>query len=248
MKRKIYLLVILLSTFSLFAENNLRDLIGNNAQDLKTLSKKEPIFGADSKIVYRIDAKKINDLKNERPYLLSHCIKNYLDKYNDITKSDILMYLNSESEFILYDYFPQAIEYKSYTKLRLDNMVIGETSFCSSIEELKADAIFTYHIYFIDGDYIYRFILQCGYSESEKECLSELTDIFDKKDDGLYWKRKDSRYDLFLLLEKKDGKIPCYLLDFQELYENICSNLKINGKTVQIRQFNNCQEKQRNVR
>ena len=145
------------------------------------------------------------------------------------------MYLNSESEFILYDYFPQAIEYKSYTKLRLDNMVIGETSFCSSIENLKADAIFTYHIYFIDGDDIYQFILQCGYSESEKECLSELTDIFDKKDDGLYWKRKDSRYDLFLLLEKKDGKIPCYLLDFQELYENICSNLKINGKTVQIR-------------
>lgn len=248
MKRKIYLLAILLSTFSLFAENNLRDLIGNNAQDLKTLSKKEPIFGADSKIVYRIDAKKINDLKNERPYLLSHCIKNYLDKYNDITKSDILMYLNSESEFILYDYFPQAIEYKSYRKLRLDNMVIGETSFCSSIEELKADAIFTYHIYFIDGDYIYRFILQCGYSESEKECLSVLDDIFDKKDDGLYWKRKDSCYDLFLLLEKKDGKIPCYLLDFQELYENICSNLKINGKTVQIRQFNDCQEKQRNVR
>ena len=58
MKIKIYLLAILLSTFSLFAENNLRDLIGNNAQDLKTLSKKEPIFGADSKIVYRIDAKK----------------------------------------------------------------------------------------------------------------------------------------------------------------------------------------------
>lgn len=248
MKRKIYLLAILLSTFSLFAENNLRDLIGNNAQDLKTLSKKEPIFGVDSKIVYRIDAKKINDLKNERPYLLSHCIKNYLDKYNDITKSDILMYLNSESEFILYDYFPQAIEYKSYRKLRLDNMVIGETSFCSSIEELKADAIFTYHIYFIDGDYIYRFILQCGYSESEKECLSVLDDIFDKKDDVLYWKSKDSRHDLFLLLEKKDGKIPCYLLDFQELYENICSNLKINGKTVQIRQFNDCQEKQRNVR
>jgi len=243
MRIKIYLLAILLSTFSLFAENNLRDLIGNNAQDLKTLSKKEPVFGANSKIVYRIDAKKISDLKNERPYLLSHCIKNHLDKYNDITKSDILMYLNSESEFILYDYFPQAIEYKSYTKLRLDNMVIGETSFCSSIEELKADAIFTYHIYFIDGDYIYRFILQCGYSESEKECLSVLDDIFDKKDDGLYWKRKDSRYDLFLLLEKKDGKIPCYLLDFQELYENICSNLKINGKIVQIRQFNNCQEK-----
>ena len=127
-------------------------------------------------------------------------------------------------------------------------MVIGETSFCSSIEELKADAIFTYHIYFIDGEDIYRFILQCGYSESEKECLSELTDIFDKKDDVLYWKSKDSRYDLFLLLEKKDGKIPGYLLDFQELYENICSNLKINGKTVQIRQFNDCQEKQRNVR
>lgn len=243
MKRKIYLLAILLSTFSLFAENNLRELIGNNAYDWNSLSRNERAFGVDSKIVYRIDAKKINDLKNERPYLLSHCIKNYLDKYNDITKSDILMYLNSESEFILYDYFPQAIEYKSYTKLRLDNMVIGETSFCSSIEELKADAIFTYHIYFIDGDYIYRFILQCGYSESEKECLSVLDDIFDKKDDGLYWKRKDSRYDLFLLLEKKDGKIPCYLLDFQELYENICSNLKINGKTVQIKQFNNCQEK-----
>lgn len=243
MKRKIYLLAILLSTFSLFAENNLRELIGNNAYDWNSLSRNERAFGVDSKIVYRIDAKKINDLKNERPYLLSHCIKNYLDKYNDITKSDILMYLNSESEFILYDYFPQAIEYKSYTKLRLDNMVIGETSFCSSIEELKADAIFTYHIYFIDGDYIYRFILQCGYSESEKECLSVLDDIFDKKDDGLYWKRKDSRYDLFLLLEKKDGKIPCYLLDFQELYENICSNLKINGKTVQIKQFNDCQEK-----
>ena len=158
------------------------------------------------------------------------------------------MYLNSESEFILYDYFPQAIEYKSYRKLRLDNMVIGETSFCSSIEELKADAIFTYHIYFIDGEDIYRFILQCGYSESKKECLSELTDIFDKKDDVLYWKSKDFRYDLFLLLKKKDGKIPCYLLDFQELYENICSNLKINGKIVQIRQFNDCQEKQRNVR
>ena len=248
MKRKIYLLAILLSTFSLFAENNLRDLIGNNAQDLKTLSKKEPVFGANSKIVYRIDAKKISDLKNERPYLLSHCIKNHLDKYNDITKSDILMYLNSESEFILYDYFPQVIESKSYRKLRQDNMVIGETSFCSSIENLKADAIFTYHIYFIDRDDIYQFILQCGYSESEKECLSELTDIFDKKDDGLYWKSKDSRHDLFLLLEKKDGKIPCYLLDFQELYENICSNLKINGKTVQIRQFNDCQEKQRNVR
>ena len=243
MKRKIYLLAILLSTFSLFAENNLRELIGNNAQDLKTLSKKEPVFGADSKIVYRIDAKKISDLKNERPYLLSHCIKNHLDKYNDITKSDILMYLNSESEFILYDYFPQAIESKSYRKLKLDNMVIGETSFCSSIEDLKADAIFTYHIYFIDGDDIYQFILQCGYSESEKECLSELTDIFDKKDDGLYWKSKDSRYDLFLLLRKKDGKIPDYLLDFQELYENICANLKINGKTVQIRHFNNCQEK-----
>ena len=203
MKRKIYLLAILLSTFSLFAENNLRELIGNNAYDWNSLSRNERAFGVDSKIVYRIDAKKINDLKNERPYLLSHCIKNYLDKYNDITKSDILMYLNSESEFILYDYFPQAIEYKSYTKLRLDNMVIGETSFCSSIEELKADAIFTYHIYFIDGEDIYQFYINYICSESEKECLSELTDIFDKKDDVLYWKSKDSRYDLFLLLEKK---------------------------------------------
>ena len=156
MKRKIYLLAILLSAFSLFAENNLRELIGNNAYDWNSLSRNERAFGVDSKIVYRIDAKKINDLKNERPYLLSHCIKNYLDKYNDITKSDILMYLNSDSEFILYDYFPQAIEYKSYRKLRLDNMVIGETSFCSSIENLKADAIFTYHIYFIDGDDIYQ--------------------------------------------------------------------------------------------
>lgn len=235
MKKKIYLLAILLSTFSLFAENNLRELIGNNAYDWNSLSRNERAFGVDSKIVYRIDAKKINDLKNERPYLLSHCIKNHLDKYNDITKSDILMYLNSESEFILYDYFPQAIEYKSYTKLRLDNMVIGETSFCSSIENLKADAIFTYHIYFIDGDDIYQFYINYICSESEKECLSELTDIFDKKDDGLYWKRKDSRYDLFLLLRQKNGKIPSYLLDFQELYENICSNLKINGKTVQIR-------------
>ena len=203
MKRKIYLLAILLSTFSLFAENNLRELIGNNAYDWNSLSRNERAFGVDSKIVYRIDAKKINDLKNERPYLLSHCIKNYLDKYNDITKSDILMYLNSESEFILYDYFPQAIEYKSYTKLRLDNMVIGETSFCSSIEELKADAIFTYHIYFIDGEDIYQFYINYICSESEKECLSELTDIFDKKDDVLYWKSKDSRYDLFLLLGKK---------------------------------------------
>ncbi|MDY2783234.1 MAG: hypothetical protein SOT80_07510 [Candidatus Pseudoruminococcus sp.] len=35
MKRKIYLLAILLSTFSLFAENNLRDLNGNNAYDMK---------------------------------------------------------------------------------------------------------------------------------------------------------------------------------------------------------------------
>lgn len=235
MKKKIYLLAILLSTFSLFAENNLRELIGNNAYDWNSLSRNERAFGVDSKIVYRIDTKKINDLKNERPYLLSHCIKNHLDKYNDITKSDILMYLNSESEFILYDYFPQAIEYKSYTKLRLDNMVIGETSFCSSIENLKADAIFTYHIYFIDGYDIYQFYINYICSESEKECLSELTDIFDKKDDGLYWKRKDSRYDLFLLLRQKNGKIPSYLLDFQELYENICSNLKINGKTVQIR-------------
>ena len=243
MKRKIYLLAILLSTFSLFAENNLRDLIRNSAYDWNSLPRNERAFGADSKIVYRIDAKKISDLKNERPYLLSHCIKNHLGKYNDITKSDILMYLNSDSEFILYDYFPQAIEYKSYRKLRLDNMVIGETSFCSSIENLKADAIFTYHIYFIDGDDIYQFYINYICSESEKECLSELTDIFDKKDDGLYWKNKASRYGLFLLLEKKDGKIPGYLLDFQELYENICSNLKINGKTVQIRQFNNCQEK-----
>lgn len=235
MKKKIYLLAILLSTFSLFAENNLRELIGNNAYDWNSLSRNERAFGVDSKIVYRIDAKKINDLKNERPYLLSHCIKNHLDKYNDITKSDILMYLNSESEFILYDYFPQAIEYKSYRKLKLDNTVIGETSFCSSIENLKADAIFTYHIYFIDGEDIYQLYINYICSESEKECLSGLTDIFDKKDDGLYWKRKDSRYDLFLLLRQKNGKIPSYLLDFQELYENICSNLKINGKTVQIR-------------
>ena len=35
MKRKIYLLAILLSTFSLFAENKLRELIGNNAYDMK---------------------------------------------------------------------------------------------------------------------------------------------------------------------------------------------------------------------
>lgn len=206
MKRKIYLLAILLSTFSLFAENNLRDLIGNNAQDLKTLSKKEPVFGANSKIVYRIDAKKISDLKNERPYLLSHCIKNHLDKYNDITKSDILMYLNSESEFILYDYFPQAIEYKSYTKLRLDNMVIGETSFCSSIENLKADAIFTYHIYFIDGEDIYQFYINYICSESEKECLSELTDIFDKKVMGFIGKAKTPAMTYFFCWKKKTAK------------------------------------------
>ena len=206
MKRKIYLLAILLSTFSLFAENNLRDLIGNNAQDLKTLSKKEPVFGANSKIVYRIDAKKISDLKNERPYLLSHCIKNHLDKYNDITKSDILMSLNSESEFILYDYFPQAIEYKSYTKLRLDNMVIGETSFCSSIENLKADAIFTYHIYFIDGEDIYQFYINYICSESEKECLSELTDIFDKKVMGFIGKAKTPAMTYFFCWKKKTAK------------------------------------------
>lgn len=206
MRIKIYLLAILLSTFSLFAENNLRDLIGNNAQDLKTLSKKEPVFGANSKIVYRIDAKKISDLKNERPYLLSHCIKNHLDKYNDITKSDILMYLNSDSEFILYDYFPQVIESKSYRKLRLDNMVIGETSFCSSIENLKADAIFTYHIYFIDGEDIYQFYINYICSESEKECLSELTDIFDKKVMGFIGKAKTPAMTYFFCWKKKTAK------------------------------------------
>ena len=85
-------------------------------------------------------------------------------------------------------------------------MVIGETSFCSSIENLKADAIFTYHIYFIDGEDIYQFYINYICSESEKECLSELTDIFDKKVMGFIGKAKTPAMTYFFCWKKKTAK------------------------------------------
>lgn len=232
MKKTGFMILFLFNSFFLPAENNLKELFTENAHDWHSLTKQEKISGADSKIIYNIDIKEIPELKNERPYLLSSVINEHLEKNKEIQESDILKYLASGQKFILYDYQPVSIEAKSYRKLKLNSSSIGETSFCAYTEGLKVDGIFTYHIYFIDDNEIYQVWISYKCNESEKKALGDITDIFLYENNTLYWKNKNSRYDFYRLLSSKDINIPDGLIKLQQIYDDICFNLKINGVNV----------------
>lgn len=232
-KKLIIISLLLLLSFFLTAENNLKELVTGNAYDWSTLPREERAYGGDSKIIYKIDVKKISELKDERPYLLSKVIKAHLAKYKDIQKSDILEYLNSDKQFVLYDYQP-TIEQKTYKKIKLNNEVVGETSFCTHSENLKVDSIFIYHIYFLDENYIYQFWMDYRCNEFEKMVLAKITDIFSYENNSLYWKNTNSRYEFFQFLNQKNKQIPKSLLKFEQMYEVICSNLKINGMNIML--------------
>ena len=233
MKKITFIILLLIIHFSCFAENNLRVFLNDKAYDWYNLPREERAFGVDSKITYKIEIKPITDLKDERPYLLSSVIRQHLEKYYEIQKSDILQYLNSNQNFILYDCQP-TVEYNSYRKLKINNEIIGETSFCANNDKLEADGIFSYHIYFIDNDKIYQFWLEYRCSEAEKHRLNELKDIFVYENNKLYWKNEKSRYDFFLLLKKEDKMLPENLLTYQQIYSDICTKLKVNGITVKM--------------
>ncbi|MCQ2247942.1 MAG: hypothetical protein MJZ50_02935 [Treponema sp.] len=222
----IYTFILLLLPVFLSAENNLETLIKDKACNWYDLPKEERAFGVDSKIVYKIGMKNISELSNERPYLLSDVIKKHLEEYKGIKESDIKKYLNSEKQFILYDYQP-TMERKSYKKIEMNNEVVGETSFCIQSENLEVGSVFVYHIYFIDGNYIYQFWMEYRCKETEKLALSKMVDIFSYENDCLYWKDANSRYEFFQLLNQKNKQIPDSLLNYQKLYDNIRSNLKI---------------------
>ena len=225
-------LLLLLPVF-LSAENNLKELISSKAYDWYNLQREERVYGVDSKIVYKIDVKNISELKDERPYLLSNVIRDHLKKYKDIQKSNIIEYLNSDKQFILYDYQP-TIEQKTYKKIKMNNEIVGETSFCVHAENLKVDSIFVYHIYFIDNNEIYQFWMDYRCNKSEKMELAKISNIFSYENNTLYWKNANSRYEFFQLLNHKNKMIPISLLNFQQIFYNICSNLKINGINIMI--------------
>ena len=226
MKKLINISFLLLLPVFLSAENNLEKLITDKAYNWYDLPREDRAFGVNSKIIYKIDMKNISELKNERPYLLSDVIKTHLEKYKNIKNSDIKKYLNSDKQFILYDYQP-TIEQKSYKKIKLNNEIVGETSFCIHSENSKVGSVFVYHIYFIDENYIYQFWMEYRCNETEKLALSKITDIFSYENDCLYWKDTNSRYEFFKLMNEKNKQIPANLLDYQKLYDGICSNLKI---------------------
>ena len=135
-KKIINITLLLLFPIFLSAENNLEEFVTGKAYDWHDLSREKRAYGVDSKIVYKIDVKNISELKDERPYLLSNVIKDHLKKYKDIQKSDITEYLNSDKQFILYDYQP-TIEQKTYKKIKINDKIVGETSFCVHSENLK---------------------------------------------------------------------------------------------------------------
>lgn len=226
MKKLINISFLLLLPVFLSAENNLEKLITDKAYNWYDLPREERAFGVNSKIIYKIDMKNISELKNERHYLLSDVIKTHLEKYKNIKNSDIKKYLNSDKQFILYDYQP-TIEQKSYKKIKLNNEIVGETSFCTHSGNSKVGSVFVYHIYFIDENYIYQFWMEYRCNETEKLALSKITDIFSYENDCLYWKDTNSRYEFFKLMNEKNKQIPANLLDYQKLYDGICSNLKI---------------------
>lgn len=226
MKKLINIFLLLLLPVFLSAENNLEKLITDKAYNWYDLPREERAFGVNSKIIYKIDMKNISELKNERHYLLSDVIKTHLEKYKNIKNSDIKKYLNSDKQFILYDYQP-TIEQKSYKKIKLNNEIVGETSFCTHSGNSKVGSVFVYHIYFIDENYIYQFWMEYRCNETEKLALSKITDIFSYENDCLYWKDTNSRYEFFKLMNEKNKQIPANLLDYQKLYDGICSNLKI---------------------
>lgn len=226
MKKIINIFLLLLLPVFLSAENNLEKLITDKAYNWYDLPREERAFGVNSKIIYKIDMKNISELKNERPYLLSDVIKTHLEKYKNIKNSDIKKYLNSDKQFILYDYQP-TIEQKSYKKIKLNNEIVGETSFCIHSENSKVGSVLVYHIYFIDENCIYQFWMEYRCNETEKLALSKITDVFSYENDCLYWKDTNSRYEFFKLMNEKNKQIPANLLDYQKLYDGICSNLKI---------------------
>ena len=104
---------------------------------------------------------------------------------------------------------------------------MGETSFCVNAENLIVGHDFVYHIYFIDENCIYQFWMEYRCNETEKLALSKITDVFSYENDCLYWKDTNSRYEFFKLMNEKNKQIPANLLDYQKLYDGICSNLKI---------------------
>lgn len=232
-KKIINITLLLLFPIFLSAENNLEEFVTGKAYDWHDLSREKRAYGVDSKIVYKIDVKNISELKDERPYLLSNVIKDHLKKYKDIQKSDITEYLNSDKQFILYDYQP-TIEQKTYKKIKINDKIVGETSFCVHSENLKVDSIFVYHIYFIDNNEIYQFWMNYKCNESEKMELANIKNIFSYENNTLYWKNSNSRYEFFRLLNHNNKMIPTGLLFFQEIYDNICSNLKIDGINIMI--------------
>ena len=60
MKKLIIISLLLLLSFFLTAENNLKELVTGNAYDWSTLPREERAYGGDAKIIYKIEVKKIS--------------------------------------------------------------------------------------------------------------------------------------------------------------------------------------------
>ena len=232
MKKYVIFLLLFICILSVSAKNNLQLIASSVACNWNDLPKEERISRATSKIIYRLTVKKIDDLKNERPYLLSECIRNRIESDGNISEADILAMLKSEEKFVLLPFVPMGTEPASYQKISIGPKNIGEFVFESGSDGLLVSGSFVYSLRFLDGETLNEFWINTTFPKGSMDALESLPGIF-RKEGGMWkWKSRDSLRELSALMQSHDDRLPEALLQLQEAWEKIIHNLEVDGKKI----------------
>lgn len=232
MKKYVIFLLLFICILPVSAKNNLQLIASSVACNWNDLPKEERTDRASSKIIYRLTVKRIDDLKNERPYLLSECIRSHIESDGNISKADILAMLKSKEEFILLPFVPMGTERASYQKISIGSKNIGEFVFESSSDGLLVSGSFVYSLSFLDGETLNEFWINTTFPKGSMDALESLPGIFRKEGAMWKWKSRDSLRELFALMQSHDDRLPAALLRLQEAWEKIIHNLEIDEKKL----------------
>ncbi len=244
MKRK-FLIVLLFAVITFcYAEQT----IGNG----EFIVKLPDSVGSESEVSHGTDGEKEWDVKwNVRGITYRYrslAVSKYLarpayyfdaDFYEQIanktikTQEDIQHYLE-KTDYVFYQKSPMTYEDESYRKIYSDNKAVGEILFASTADGLVTGGGFSYEMDVLAGDKLRHLSLDLAVSEDD---LKEIPEFFTYKEDGRwYWNSSDSRKDLYKKMQVKDAKLPRIFLEFQETLESVIASMRINGKSVDIKE------------
>lgn len=144
-----------------------------------------------------------------------------------LARNDLLELFNSKSEFVIFDCTPRVNIWKSYKRLSVNEIIIGETFFHANALNLEASTIYEYTISLIIDNQIVNIYLSYNIDENFYNS-NEMYKYFTMRNDIFYWKNDESVIAFYEEFSSGNyGGLPRPLQSLIEAYELILRTLKI---------------------